>query len=101
MSYNGIPLSALCGIPAAPPPEGQVSNFIDPPTLASLIWGLTMFMTIWALSFTVARIYMNFRKLKASDCMSISAEVGAGAPSVLSNPYMGTMELQYLTYTVC
>lgn len=68
MSYNGIPLSVLCDVPAIPPPEGQVSNFVDPPTLGPLLWGLTVFMTAWALAFTLTRIYMNFQKLRASDC---------------------------------
>ncbi|ROV89573.1 hypothetical protein VMCG_09954 [Cytospora schulzeri] len=75
MSYHGIPLSELCGIPAGTPPKGQVSNLVDPPTLASVIWGLTISMTLWALAFTLTRIYVNFRKLKASDYFVIIAMV--------------------------
>lgn len=71
MSYNGIPISELCGIAAGTPPEGQVSNFVNPPTLAGLTWGLTVSMTAWALVFTVTRIYVNFQKLRASDCKLI------------------------------
>lgn len=70
MSFDGIPLSELCGIAAGTPPEGQVSNLVDPPTLASLIWGLTISMTVLSLFFTVTRIYVNFRKLRASDSES-------------------------------
>lgn len=79
MSFHGIPLSELCNIAAGTPPDGQVSNLVDPPTLAPLVWGLSVFMTVWALSFTLARIYMNFHKLRASDCTFIFVKYSDGS----------------------
>lgn len=69
MSLVGIDVSVLCGFPSGSPPEGQVSNLVVPPTLASVSWGIVISMTAWALLFTMARVYVNFRKLRASDCM--------------------------------
>lgn len=70
MSFAGIDISALCGFGSGTPPKGQVANLVDPPTLASVSWGITVSMTAWALLFTMARVYVNFRKLRASDCTS-------------------------------
>lgn len=73
MSANhlkGLDTSLFCGIGSGTPPEGTTANLIDPPTLGPAAWGITISMTVWALLFTLARVYVNFRKLKASDCKS-------------------------------
>lgn len=73
MSANhlkGLDISLFCGIGSGTPPEGTTANLIDPPTLGPAAWGITISMTVWALLFTLARVYVNFRKLKASDCKS-------------------------------
>lgn len=67
MSLGGID---LCQFPSGAPPDGEQSNFVDPPTLAAATWGIAISMTVWALLFSMARIYVNFRKLGASDCTS-------------------------------
>ncbi|KAK7703607.1 hypothetical protein SLS64_008920 [Diaporthe eres] len=70
MSANhlkGLDISLFCGIGSGTPPEGTTANLIDPPTLGPAAWGITISMTVWALLFTLARVYVNFRKLKASD----------------------------------
>lgn len=79
MSANhlkGLDISLFCGIGSGTPPEGTTANLIDPPTLGPAAWGITISMTVWALLFTLARVYVNFRKLKASDCKS-SQGIGA------------------------
>lgn len=65
---KGLDISLFCGIGSGTPPDGTKANLVDPPTLGPAAWGITITMTVWALLFTMARVYVNFRKLKASDC---------------------------------
>ncbi|TRX90810.1 hypothetical protein FHL15_008389 [Xylaria flabelliformis] len=60
----------LCKVPAAPPPDGYSSNFNNPTTLGPALIGVITFTTIWAIVFTSARIYINFRKLGWADYRS-------------------------------
>ncbi|KAH8742762.1 hypothetical protein F5883DRAFT_441856, partial [Diaporthe sp. PMI_573] len=62
-------------IPFWNPPDGEQSNFVNPSTLAATTWGIAISMTAWALVFTLARIYVNFRKLRASDYFVIIAMI--------------------------
>ncbi|KAH8754762.1 hypothetical protein F5883DRAFT_431082 [Diaporthe sp. PMI_573] len=72
MSFGGFD---LCQFPSGTPPDGEQSNFVNPSTLAATTWGIAISMTAWALVFTLARIYVNFRKLRASDYFVIIAMI--------------------------
>jgi len=60
----------LCAFPAGIPPEGQVPNFVNPTTLAPVTIALCSVLTALAVIFATARMYVNWRKLKLSDCQS-------------------------------
>ncbi|KAK3937250.1 hypothetical protein QBC46DRAFT_416578 [Diplogelasinospora grovesii] len=69
----------LCQVPAAPAPDGTVSNFVNPPSLAAALMSVEGIMTAFAIFFSVARLYVNIRKLVWADyfaliafCMSIA-----------------------------
>ncbi|KAH2661681.1 hypothetical protein KXV32_000420 [Aspergillus fumigatus] len=61
------PGTDLCAIPAAEPPPGQTSNFVNPPNLATETIAVTTVTLTWATLFTAARLYTNFRKLTWAD----------------------------------
>ncbi|KAF4215124.1 hypothetical protein CNMCM8980_010661 [Aspergillus fumigatiaffinis] len=61
------PGTDLCAIPAAQPPPGQTSNFVNPPNLAAATIAVTAVTLAWATLFTAARLYTNFRKLTWAD----------------------------------
>ncbi|KAI0490489.1 hypothetical protein F4859DRAFT_508291 [Xylaria cf. heliscus] len=63
----------LCQIPAAPPPEGYSSNFVDPVSMAPALIGVIAVTTLWAIVFTTARIYTNSRKLGWGDWFNLIA----------------------------
>lgn len=58
----------LCAIPAGVPPDGQLPNFVNPPSLKTTTIVVAVLMTVWALTFVVVRIIVNRRKLSWSDC---------------------------------
>ncbi|KAF7171688.1 hypothetical protein CNMCM5623_004002 [Aspergillus felis] len=61
------PGTDFCAIPAAQPPPGQTPNFVNPPSLAGATIAVTTVTLTWAVLFTVARLYTNFRKLHWAD----------------------------------
>lgn len=61
------PAIDLCQVPAGAPPEGQVSNFVDPPSLGPVLISVMSITVAWAALFTGARIYINFRRLRWGD----------------------------------
>ncbi|KAI1743942.1 hypothetical protein F4680DRAFT_325225 [Xylaria scruposa] len=63
----------LCKIPAAPPPNGYSSNFNNPTSLGPALVCITTFATIWAIVFTLVRLYINLRKLGWADCFNLIA----------------------------
>lgn len=58
----------LCALPAATPPEGQVSNFVDPPSFAPIIIPVCTVMMSSALVVTAGRLFVNRKHLACSDC---------------------------------
>lgn len=54
------PGTDLSTIPLTPSPDGH-SNFVDPPSLAPTIVGLSIILIIISLTFLTARIYANLR----------------------------------------
>ncbi|RHZ58925.1 uncharacterized protein CDV56_103076 [Aspergillus thermomutatus] len=61
------PGTDLCAIPAAQPPSGQTPNLVNPPSLAGATIAVTTVTLAWAVVFTAARLYTNFRKLTWAD----------------------------------
>ena len=58
----GIPPGAdLSKIPLRPPPDGTVSNFVDPPTLAGVSTAVVCVMMILEVSFVSLRIFTNLK----------------------------------------
>jgi hypothetical protein len=58
-------LQMLANVPAKPPPEGVVSNFVNPTTQAGLqIWPTSVLMVI-ALLFYFNRLYVKARLMKS------------------------------------
>ena len=59
-------------IPAALPPEGLISNFVDPPSLAPVVTAVCCVMIVLETFFGGIRFYTNLsahRKLGYDDCM--------------------------------
>lgn len=59
----------LCAFPAETPPDLQVSNFVNPPSLAATTIAVTTVTTVCAVVLTGARVATRFRKLGLADCM--------------------------------
>lgn len=69
MAFSLIPPGIdLCAIPAGVPPDGQLPNLVNPPSLMTTTIVVGVLMTVWALTFVVVRIIVNRRKLSWSDC---------------------------------
>ncbi|GFF49232.1 NADPH-dependent 1-acyldihydroxyacetone phosphate reductase [Aspergillus lentulus] len=85
------PGTDLCTIPAAQPPPGRTSNFVNPPNLAAETIAVTTVTLAWATLFTTARLYTNFRKLTWADGFVVIA-------LALSATYSGLV-LDMLKYT--
>ncbi|KAI1158000.1 hypothetical protein F5B18DRAFT_642846 [Nemania serpens] len=62
-----------CQVPAAPAPDGYTTNFNNPISLGPALIGVITFTVIWAIVFTSARFYINFRKLGWSDWFNLIA----------------------------
>lgn len=59
-------------IPAAPPPEGLIPNFVDPPSLAPVVTAVCCAMIVLEVFFGGIRFYISLsaqRKLGYDDCM--------------------------------
>ncbi|KAF2966127.1 hypothetical protein GQX73_g7452 [Xylaria multiplex] len=63
----------LCKVPAAPPPEGYSSNFDNPTSMAPALIGVISVTTLWAITFTSARLWVNFQKLGWADWFNLIA----------------------------
>jgi hypothetical protein len=61
----------LSKIPAAPPPPGVQSNFVDPPSLVPAIITVNLIMILWATSFVSMRLWIKRRGLGSGDCESM------------------------------
>ncbi|KAI0897577.1 hypothetical protein F4806DRAFT_406754 [Annulohypoxylon nitens] len=48
-------------IPATPPPPGQTSNFVNPPTQEATMIAVGVVMITITLAFVVLRLYTSFR----------------------------------------
>jgi hypothetical protein len=63
----------LCAIPLGKPPEGQVSNFVDPPSLSRI--NIVINGTVMASTFLIVagRLFVNrmMKMLTWSDCESL------------------------------
>lgn len=69
MAFSLIPPGIdLCAIPAGVPPDGQLPNLVNPPSLMTTTIVVGVLMTVWALTFVVVRIIVNRMKLSWSDC---------------------------------
>lgn len=70
-SLENIPLAILEQLPGMPPPPGQVSNFVDPP---SLLTAVVVVLTISSVLMVVAvglRVYSKWssaRSFTLDDC---------------------------------
>jgi hypothetical protein len=73
MSGSLPPGINLCEIPALQAPRGQVSNFVNPTTLAPVTWAICLILTIFSVSLVVLRLAMNIRKLDVADCKLLFA----------------------------
>ena len=58
----------LCQFPAALPPSGETWNFVNPQTTTPATYSIGIILTVWAVTFAVARVYVNIRKLNLADC---------------------------------
>ncbi|KAI0003883.1 hypothetical protein F4779DRAFT_630576 [Xylariaceae sp. FL0662B] len=65
----------LCTIPAGEPPNGKVSNLIDPDTLAPATISICTILTVWAVLFAIVKLYLNWRKLSVADYFTAIAAV--------------------------
>ncbi|KAI1087033.1 hypothetical protein F5B19DRAFT_500444 [Rostrohypoxylon terebratum] len=80
----------LCAIPAGIPPEGQISNFIDPDTLMPATIAVCVVMTVLAILFAAARTYTNRKVLKLGDYFIIAGaifDIGYTAVILAIAPY--------------
>jgi hypothetical protein len=71
--------------PALPPPEGLLSNFLDPPTLMPIAIVGTTIIHIFTLPFIVSRLYVNVRiskEIRIEDYLSYLAYAGCIAYTV-------------------
>ena len=69
------PTAALATMPAAPPPPGQVTNFVDPPSRQAAIIGVSAMMMVLTLLFVSLRLYSTFRITRSrglEDCKCFS-----------------------------
>lgn len=60
----------LCAIPAGKPPDGVTPNFVNPPSLAPAMIAVTATLSTISVLITAGRLYVNKRRLHASDCKS-------------------------------
>jgi len=60
----------LCMIPLAEAPKGEVNNFVNPPDQTADLVTTTAATATIALLFIFRRFYVNWKKLKAADCMT-------------------------------
>ncbi|KAL5120454.1 hypothetical protein ACEQ8H_001744 [Pleosporales sp. CAS-2024a] len=61
----------LCRVPARPPPAGQVSDFVNPVSLAPAKIAVISILLLWASIFTAGRFYVNLRKLTKADYFAL------------------------------
>lgn len=57
-----------CAIPAAPAPEGQSSNLIDPDDLSYETLTIGSVLTGISLAFLVGRLLINRKRMALADC---------------------------------
>lgn len=57
----------LCSFPAATPPHGVTSNFVDPESLATTTISFGIILTTCAVLAVIARLYINWGKLDWAD----------------------------------
>jgi len=63
--------AALASTPAAAPPPGQFTNFVDPPSQQGAIIAVCTVMMIFTLLFVSLRLYSSFRVTRSAgveDC---------------------------------
>ncbi|KAK0616094.1 hypothetical protein B0T17DRAFT_540195 [Bombardia bombarda] len=65
----------LCKIPAGRPPAGVTPNLTNPESLDAVTYSVCLIMTVWAVSFATARVYVNWHKLKLADYFMIIATI--------------------------
>jgi hypothetical protein len=61
----------MANMPAGPPPEGQVSNFINPPSQQNTIIAVSTVLMFLTLAFVSLRLYSTFcitRSTGMEDC---------------------------------
>jgi len=73
MASSLPPGTDLCAIPAATPPEGTVSNLVDPPSLHAALLAISIIMTGWSIVFAGGRLYSNKRRLRWADYFAVIA----------------------------
>ncbi|KAK1778730.1 hypothetical protein QBC45DRAFT_290494, partial [Copromyces sp. CBS 386.78] len=61
----------MCTIPGVLPPEGQVSNFVDPPSLKPALFAVSLILCPIAAVLTVGRLIANRKMWKAADYSSM------------------------------
>ncbi|KAI1359217.1 hypothetical protein F5Y08DRAFT_344921 [Xylaria arbuscula] len=71
---TNIPSSVdLCSIPAGPPPDGVVSNFVYLVDLTKETLGVSIVFAVLASVFVAGRIIWNWRKMALADYMTMAA----------------------------
>jgi hypothetical protein len=83
MAASFPPGMDLSKIPAAPPPPGVRSNFIDPPDMVPAIITVNMIMILWSMSFVSMRLWIKRRTLGFGDCESRPSRL---EPRARTNP---------------
>lgn len=62
----------LCLFPAGTPPDGQLSNFENPPTYAPTVIAVSVVVLFFATLFTGCRLLANWKKLTWGDCTPLA-----------------------------
>lgn len=59
----------LCMFAAGTSPDGSMSDFVNVETLVPVLLSVTIILAVFAIAFSVCRLFANRRKLWWSDCM--------------------------------
>ncbi|KAK4152538.1 hypothetical protein C8A00DRAFT_44434 [Chaetomidium leptoderma] len=73
----------LCALPLSMPPEGQISNFVDPSSLAPIIVAVCAVIVTSALLITAGRLFANWKQLAWSDYLPLTVTLLTAAMTLL------------------
>lgn len=84
-----------CAIPAAPAPQGQSSNLIDPNDLSYETLTTGAVLTGISLAFLVGRLLINRKRMALADCKYYSPD------PTHQLKRQNTTERRYVSYDLC